>query len=443
MNDFSYLRQVVLDLISKEKRSLAFELLEFYKTRAKTIGDFDLLGELSLKAEHRDLYFYCANAAYSLCTTNEQLFAARTNLYKACNALNQPEKALFYIDLNLKVKPNDFDLTMNRAFNLALMNKREQAEEIIESLIADHENEEDIRYALSGKMLRNGDTANGILNFIDTFKPKNILFEDHLRMEKWSGQPVEPGTRLYINGEGGVGDEIINIRFMDELKRRGFVPTLYSSWSMYRPDLVDVFRRHGHDVICEYYSIDRSGLWTHMMSLPGYMGLNEDQLWTGTYLTPKRDPKNIITSDKIKVGIKKSGNPYFAQDEYRKIDLDLLVSHIPEHFDIYYIDKERVDHPRVTNLCDKIDTWEDTFDIIDQMDIIVSSCTSLVHAAGAIGKRTVVVVPIAEYYTWTSSRKNNTTPWYGDNFTVLKQTKVRSWLEPLAELQSILNGMTK
>jgi hypothetical protein len=58
-----------------------------------------------------------------------------------------------------------------------------------------------------------------------------------------------------------------------------------------------------------------------------------------------------------------------------------------------------------------------------------------------MGKHTIVVVPIAEYYIWTSTRTNNTTPWYGDNFTVLKQKKVRSWDEPLGEAQKILQGL--
>jgi hypothetical protein len=68
------------------------------------------------------------------------------------------------------------------------------------------------------------------------------------------------------------------------------------------------------------------------------------------------------------------------------------------------------------------------------MDCIVSSCTSLVHAAGAIGKTTFVAVPIAEYYIWTSSRTNESCPWYGDNFHVLKQTQWRDWTQPLSKI---------
>lgn len=435
-----FLRPLITDLNSVEKRKLSFEILDFYAKKAETISDFDVLGELALKSEHRDLYIWCAESAYSKATTNDQLFAARTNLISAYNALNEPEKALFYIDLNIQVKPGDFDLLMHRAFNLALMGKREEAEALIESLINDGTKTiDDIRYALSGKMLRNGETAAGILNFIDTFKPKNPLFEDVYKMEKWIGQP-RPGKTIFVNGEGGIGDELINIRFFEHLKQRGMNPILYSSWSMYRPDIVNVFRRHGHHVITDRYSIDESQIWTNMMPLPGYLGLSEEELWTGPYLTPLRQPKNEIRG-KFKIGIKNAGNPYFSQDQYRKMDFNQMVSYLPEHADIYYIGKDPIpDNKRVVSLDPVINSWEDTLDFIDQMDIIVSSCTSLVHAAGAMGKRTIVMVPIAEYYVWTSTRKNETTPWYGDNFTVLKQSKIRSWVEPLTRMREILDN---
>jgi hypothetical protein len=62
----------------------------------------------------------------------------------------------------------------------------------------------------------------------------------------------------------------------------------------------------------------------------------------------------------------------------------------------------------------------------------------LVHAAGALGKRTIVITPIAEYYTWTSTRTDESTPWYGDNFTVLKQKKPRDWSEPLSRAKELI-----
>jgi hypothetical protein len=179
------------------------------------------------------------------------------------------------------------------------------------------------------------------------------------------------------------------------------------------------------------------------MSLPGYLNLDESKLWYGSYLQALNNPANRIESTKFKIGIKCSGNPYFAQDEYRKIPIDKLLEYLPRDAEVYYIDKEQVNKPGVIDLSSRINTWEDTLDFIEQMDCIVSSCTSLVHAAGAIGKTTFVIVPIAEYYIWSTSSKTTYSPWYGPNFQVHKQVKVRSWDEPLQNVANRLLELKK
>lgn len=432
------LKPVVMDLLSHEKREIVFDILNMYFKTANSIEDFDVLGYLALKAEHRDLYLKCAEAAYTKAKNSQQLYIARSNLYKAYNAMNMPDNALFYINLNLMITPDDFETQTQKAFNIALKGDRESSESILLGLLEKHpEKCEDMRSALSGKMLREGKLAEGVLSFLGTFKPKSGKFDDTLRMKRWTGA-IQPGKTVYIEGEGGIGDEIINIRFFKYLKDLGMKPILYSSWSKYREDTVNMFRRNGFEVITEMYSINRSQLWAPMMSLPGYLNLDESKLWYGTYLKPFNDPKNKISSTKFKIGIKCSGNPYFSQDEYRKIPIEKMLEYLPEHAEIYYIDKQPINNPRVIDLAPRIGTWEDTLDFIEQMDCIVSSCTSLVHAAGAIGKTTFVVVPIAEYYIWSTSSKTTKSPWYGDNFQVHKQTKVRSWDEPLRSINQQL-----
>jgi tetratricopeptide (TPR) repeat protein len=428
---------VVDYLVSNDKHLLAHQVLDVFAKKANSMAEYDNLGAAALRAQHHQLQLRCAEHLYTHCTTTQQLFDARENLYKIYNSLNQPEKALFYIELNLKVKPNDSDTLLNKAFNLALLNKRKEAEDIIQSVAAESEEvAETIEYSLSGKLLREGQTAKGINGFISTFKPTNPLFEEKLKLKFWDGGAY-PGKTIVINGEGGIGDEIINIRFLDHLKKLGMKPILYSSWHKYRPDTVDLFRRHGYEVVTNHLFFKKDYLWTHMMSLPGYLGLTEKELWSGPYLTPLRQEKNRLDDSKFKIGIKVSGNPWFEQDVYRKIPIEEMLACLPKDASVYYIDTDR-EYDGTISLKNRIQSWEDTLDFIDQMDIIVSSCTSLVHAAGAMGKETIVVVPIAEYYVWTSTRTDDTTPWYGDNFKVIRQTKVRSWKEPLNKVSEIL-----
>jgi tetratricopeptide (TPR) repeat protein len=437
-----YLKPVVSDLISTDNRMEAWSLIDIYYKHAKTLADYDVLGYLALKSDKRDTYLECAEASYALAETPEQKYTARMNLYKAYNAMNMPEKALFYIEQNLQITPDDFETQCQKAFNISLSGQKETAERLLESLVEQYpEKEKSLEAAFSGKLLRSGDLANGIRSFIEAFKPTNGMFEKELRMKRWDGI-IRPGSTLYVDGEGGIGDEIINIRFFDKLKAYGIKPILYSKECNYRKDTDALFQRHGYKVINDHYSINQKMQWVPLMSLPAYLNLTEKDLWNGPYLKPLRNPKNKIQSNKFKIGIKCSGNPYFGQDEYRKIPLDVMLKHLPKKTDIYYIDKEN-GHTNTINLSDRIDSWEDTLDFIDQMDCIVSSCTSLVHAAGALGKTTFVAVPISEYYIWTTSETGTKSPWYGENFFVMRQTKVRDWEYPLTEINYHVTKLMK
>lgn len=434
-----YLKPVILDLINSDERQKAWDLIDFYYANAKTIEDYDTLGYLALKADKRDTYLQCAEATYALANTPEQLYNTRINLYKAYNAMNYPEKALYYIEQNLKMTPDDFETIAQKAFNISLTGDKETAERILEELQRNNPDKSSkLQAAFSGKLLRQGKLAEGIKSFLETFKSASNVFDIQLNMKRWDGL-IRPGTKIYIEGEGGIGDEIINVRFLDYIKKLGMQPILYSC-GKYRKDTDALFRRHGYEIVNDIYSIDSRCKWAPLMSLPAYLNLTEDELWKGPYLYPLRNPKNQLGSTRFKIGIKCSGNPYFGQDEYRKIPLETMLKYLPSEADIYYIDKE-TGHSGAIDIGDKIQSWEDTLDFIDQMDCIVSSCTSLVHAAGAMGKTTFVAVPIAEYYIWTTSRRGTSSPWYGDNFHVMRQIKPRDWEHPLQEISRHLQQM--
>lgn len=442
----THLKTTVLDLLKDDRRDLAWSLIDHYYAKSSTIAHFDVVGYIALKAEKRDTYLKCAEAAYALASTPEQLYLARVNLYKAYNTMNYPEKALFYIEQNLKVVPDDLDTLCHKAFNVSLMGNKQEADRFFEEIINQRpvpaDFEKTVAAANGGKHLREGRTAQGILAFVEAFKPTNSLFETRLKMKRWKGV-IKPGKTLYVDMEGGLGDQIINIRFFDRIKSYGMNPVLVSQNTKYYNDINALFIRHGYNVLTDHILIDRTEQWVPMMSIPGYLGLREDQLWSGPYLTPLRNPRNTLPpSTRPRIGIKCSGNPYFGQDEYRKIPFEQLKAILPQDADIYYIDS-KVEYEGVINCSKLISSWEDTLDIIDQMDCIVSSCTSLVHAAGALGKTTFVAVPIAEYYIWSSSRTDGSSPWYGDNFYVAKQTQLRDWSQPLGDIQQRVHTLLK
>jgi ADP-heptose:LPS heptosyltransferase len=86
-----------------------------------------------------------------------------------------------------------------------------------------------------------------------------------------------------------------------------------------------------------------------------------------------------------------------------------------------------------------LNSWEETLAIINDLDIIITSCTSIVHAAAAMGKKTIVLSPMSSYYIWCYSDKQPRSPWYGENVKLIRQKRPRYWDEPLKELKEFLS----
>jgi hypothetical protein len=439
IREFEHIESVVTKLIEEQKQGIAFPLLDFYFGRCRAITDFEFIGRLALKHTYPDLAVKCAERTHALSYTPEELYISRSNLYKAYHSANEPEKALFYARLNLEKTPNDFETILSYAEYLKSNGQRSDSEKIIEELSQRQDLTEKQRETLwtsdTHRTLRSGQTALGIKKYLHTDKDKTTVF-DIRGMKRWNGVIV-PGSKIYVNAEGGIGDAIINIRFFDTLKRYGMEPILFSNLD--RPDIDAVFRRNGYKVITQEFLIEKNVPWEYMMQLPVSLNVTEKDLWAGQYLRAKHDPKNDLGPKKeFRVGIKCNGNQYFARDAYRSIPIDDIINSLPMNTELYYIDTERTDN-RTFNLKNQIQSWDDTLDFISQMDLIISSCTSVAHASGAMGIPTIVYVPILEYYVWTSSRTDNSTPWYGENFHIFKQTKPKSWTEPIESSRELIN----
>jgi hypothetical protein len=61
------------------------------------------------------------------------------------------------------------------------------------------------------------------------------------------------------------------------------------------------------------------------------------------------------------------------------------------------------------------------------------------HAACAMGKKTIILVPIMEYYTWAEGKPNAC--WYGDNLRLIRQVTPEIWKEAYAELKEVLKDI--
>lgn len=420
-----------ISIKQNEKAKIVLDLLKPY---AYTIDQINSLGVLYADIREFNDTLELGLKIYDLVSGDQNKFDARVNIIRAYLNLNKPLEALEFIKLNELENPHDHPNQMDKAMSYFLLDNKPAGESILRKILTEPHTEDvdnRVKFNLGTYDLRNGNFKSGLTQVLLGGRKLNIWHTFKLPLEQlWQGVP-QPGKTIVLCAEGGIGDEIISVRFMKHFRDLGMIPLWYTD----RLDLAAIFNRCGFQTINSIKYIPRDWLWTYSMSCPVYLDLNETDLWYGPYLEPKRAGPTL--SGNKKIGIKCSGNPKYDQDLHRTLPVNDIISSIPEDYTIYsfHVDEE-VDHPRVINLKDKINSWDDTLDYLDQMDIVISSCTSLIHAAGAMGIRSVVIVPILTYYTW--AKPAETTTWYSDNLKILRQTQYDNWESPLAELKNLL-----
>ena len=417
-----------------EKAKIVLDLLKPY---AHSIRDIDQLGKLYADIREFTDTLELAHKISALAQDPQSKFDARVNIIRAHLNLNQPKEALVYIGINDRLDPNDHPNKMDRAMCYFLLDRKDDGEKILRKILTEEPTEDihnRVNFNLGTYDLRNGKFKQGLSEVLLGGRKLNVWPEfQYPKSQLWQGTP-QPGKTIVLCAEGGIGDEIISVRFMKHFKDVGMNPIWYTT----REDIASIFNRCGFETMTKLVKLPSDWLWTYSMPSPIYLDLDEKDLWYGNYLAPiNRSPK-LKDTGKKKIGIKCMGNPKYDQDLHRTIPFEELIDCIPEDYEIYsfHIDEDFA-HPRVIDLKDKIKTWDDTLDYLDQMDIVVSSCTSLIHAAGSMGKKSVVVVPILTYYMWC--KPDYHTAWYANNLTVFRQKEYDNWKAPLLELKQYLS----
>lgn len=420
--------------IAIKENGKAKQVLDLLKPYARTIEQINELGKLYAEIREFNDTLELGKLIYELVPDGEPKFDARVNIIRALLNLNKPIEALRHIEINEQFKPNDHPNRMDKAMAYFLLDKKEEGEAMLREILTEPTTE-DIRNRVNFNLgtydLRNGNFKEGLRKVLLDGRKLNLWHKFKFpESQLWTGNP-QPNKTIIVCAEGGIGDEIISVRFMKHLKDAGMNPIWYTA----RKDLAKIFERNGFPTLTEINYFDPNWLWTYSMPVPSYLELTEDELWRGSYITPLNRLPEL--PGKKKIGIKCMGNPKYDQDLHRTIPLDEVVAQIPDDYTIYsfHVDEE-INHPRVIPLKGKIKSWDDTLDYLNQMDVVVSSCTSLIHAAGAIGKDSVVIVPILTYYTWAFP--SETTKWYGNNLKILRQTEYDNWKSPLSQLKSKL-----
>jgi hypothetical protein len=255
------------------------------------------------------------------------------------------------------------------------------------------------------------------------------------------------GKTVILNMECGFGDQIIYARFATEIWKRGGICILCCEKSLH-----SIFLRIPGVKKC--ITLDEVSSTPHDFWIPGFsaswlFGHEFDTLPNEPYIFAKQESvqiwKSIInTKKKIKVGIRWSGSPLFEHQQFRLFPPENLIDLYKDFDHIQFYSLQRDTDTRelpeeISDLQHLIISWEDTVACIENLDLVITSCTSIAHLASAMGKPTWVIVPLLPYHVWAYGDKYS--PWYQETTRVFRQKKFGKWEEAFEEVGKELTAL--
>jgi len=253
------------------------------------------------------------------------------------------------------------------------------------------------------------------------------------------------GKSIIISLEGGYGDEIIHARFATSFKKLG-AKNVYIACA---PEIVTIVERiEGVDKVIlrdQAHTVEHD-YWVPGFSAGWIAGHTFEDLPNDPYIAPVENSvsiwKEIIKSDKVKVGIRWAGNPKFEHQQFRRFPTE-FITNLSKYKELQLYSLQR-DHNTIPLESDIIDlqhfliSWEDTLAAIANLDILITSCTAVAHFAAAMGKEVWVIVPILPYHIWTYNAPESTTSPYYKTVKVYRQQEPEEWNDTFQKLYADL-----
>jgi len=251
--------------------------------------------------------------------------------------------------------------------------------------------------------------------------------------------------KILISDEQGLGDTIQFSRFVIDLLNYTKKITFVVNSKLAK--LLSSLDKNIKVVDYESLKLDNFDYHISLCSLPKFLNINHKNNIKYKQLDITDEKKIEIKKNKINIGIAWSGNPDFPLDEYRSIRFNNLIS-LFNIKDVNFFKlsqnvriEEFKDYNLLNNLFDLGN--ENLFNIaqvMKQLDIVVSSDTSIIHLAGILNIKSILLLNFNSDWRWFNDSKK--TIWY-PSVSIIKQEKFDSWENVFIELKNRIEKIPK
>jgi tetratricopeptide (TPR) repeat protein len=301
---------------------------------------------------------------------------------------------------------------------------------------------------LSFVMLLRGDFQRGWPEYEWRWKTGRLRARD-FRRPRWDGQPLASKSIL-LHAEQGLGDTIQFIRYASLVKNQGATVVVECHKSLLRllASCSGIDRLIGHGE-----ALPETDVHAPLLSLPGIFKTSLETIPANvpylfadpTLVAEWREKLGNVSG--FKIGINWHGEK--GRREYRNRDVPLsCLTSLADLPGASLVSLQRGGQAelaaapgsqKIVDLGDGIDkehgAFMDTVAIMKNLDLVLTSDTSVAHVAGTLGVPVWIVLPFAGDWRWLLDRADS--PWY-PTMRIFRQKSPGDWNHVFSELRIAL-----
>lgn len=313
-----------------------------------------------------------------------------------------------------------------------------------------------IRFNMGLAYLELGEWEKGLEYYELGFKAGNRADRQYKNLPKWDGSQ---GKTVIIWGEQGLGDEIMFGSCLTDALR----DCKKVIWDCH-PRLLETFVRSFPDIECHGTRKNHYLEWFDKCDADAHASITtvasfyrkKTQDFPGTPFL-KADSEEVAKHRKnarrLRVGISWVGGSKHTNSDLRSISLDKLKPILEQDCDFYSLQYTGDAAKQVCELDQNSGihlhhypelvenyNYDKTINFIASMDIVITVCTTLHQASGALGVPTWTMVPYMP--AWRYGLSGTTSPWY-KSARMFRQKGGDTWGPVIRQVSEELNKLTQ
>jgi tetratricopeptide (TPR) repeat protein len=298
-------------------------------------------------------------------------------------------------------------------------------------------------------LLGRGDYERGWPEYEWRWKAKDLLISKakrHFLKPQWSGRESLKGKTILLHAEQGLGDAIQFARYATLAKQRG-ARVVLEVWQTLAPLMASL--KEVDQVVVGGTALPAFDYHIPLLSLPLAFNTRVETIPASTsYLSSdpaKRQRWEARLGSKTlpRVGVVWSGHAIHGNDHNRSLPLSVLADLFAGQAEFICLQKEvrpadqaLLDTLPVRQFSAELNDFSDTAALCDLMDVVITVDTSVAHLAGALGKKTWIL--LSTPFEWRWLEHGATSAWY-PTATLYRQEQIGAWKPVIAAVATDLH----